>query len=180
MGSEFLSTTDYCGIHLTDMLFPEGRDEIVFGTLSNRVTALNAKDGATKWDANVGDEVAAIRTLAGGRLAVATGGGDVMIYDLSGKRLRAATLAESVTDLRVIPFPEHARNDLVAATGEGSVVVADDSLRIRAAAHLADAPVLAVLDAGKQGRDHVFYAVAEAGVYTVRYAPYFLRESRDY
>ncbi|MHB9029672.1 MAG: hypothetical protein ACYC9O_12965, partial [Candidatus Latescibacterota bacterium] len=58
MGSEFISRTQYCGYSLTDMVFldtdGDGNKEIVFGTKYNTIYALNARDGACKWETNVG------------------------------------------------------------------------------------------------------------------------------
>jgi len=48
-------------IYLTDMIFldvdKDGKKEIIFGTKSNKMFALTADKGVTKWAANVGDEV---------------------------------------------------------------------------------------------------------------------------
>jgi len=67
MGSEFLSKTEYCGFHLTDMVFvdvdDDGDREIVFGTKYNRVYALEPKDGAKRWETNVGGEVTVMKTF---------------------------------------------------------------------------------------------------------------------
>jgi len=68
MGSEFIAKTEYCGFHLTDMVFVNVDDdsdrEIVFGTKYNRVYALEPKDGAKRWEANVGGEVTVMKTFA--------------------------------------------------------------------------------------------------------------------
>lgn len=187
-GGEAYSTTDYCGLHLTDMVFldtdGDGRKEIVFGTKYNRVYALNAADGATKWTAVVGDEVTAVRILtepATGepRLLVATDAGELVKLDRRGDRLAAREFADGISDLLVLESPGRARCGVVAALRGGGVVVCDDELLTRASG-ACPGPLSGLAPAGKEAGAELFYAVGDEAVTLMRYRPFFLRKSRTY
>lgn len=190
VGSEFLVTTPYYGFDLTDMTFlavdASDKDAIVFGNRSNSVFAVAAENGALKWEANVGDEVTAIRKItdfATGeeRLVVATAGGDVFVYSPAGQRLRGMSAGRAITALEVIPYRDQRRNDLVLATEDGSIVICDDAaLRVRASVKLGNAPILGVILGGRSGREQTIRGVMADGTYTLRYQPFFLWNSRDY
>ncbi len=187
MGSEFISSTQYCGIHLTDMVFLDvdgcGKKEIVFGTKYNTVYALKASDGSCVWEANVGDEVAALRVVtnhAHGKpeILVATGAGDLVRLDRSGQRLGAAGLdAEGIVSLEVMAHPEHKRNDIVVALRDGRVLVCDDSFLVRASASLG-VPLNGLALGGERDGVRMIYAVSGPEIRVLGYYPYFLRKMR--
>ncbi len=122
VGDEMSSTTDYCGIHLTDMLFldadRDGSKEVVFGTKYNRVYALRLKDGSTVWQANVGGEVRCLASFidpASGeaRIAAGTEAGDVVVIDRRGRRLARTALDSPIAGLAVAaPSGAEVRGDL--------------------------------------------------------------------
>ncbi len=187
-GGEAYSTTEYCGLHLTDMVFldtdGDGRKEIVFGTKYNRVYALDAANGATKWAAVLGDEVTAVRTMtdpASGKpcLMVATDAGDLVKLDRQGNRLGRLELPSGISDLLILEYPGRSRGDVVAALRDGGVVVCDHELLVRAAAACAGA-LTALSPAGKEGGAELFYGVGDEAVTLLNYRPYFLRKSRTY
>jgi len=158
-GGEAYSTTEYCGLHLTDMVFldtdGDGRKEIVFGTKYNRVYALDAADGAKKWTAVLGDEVTAVRTItdpATGKTCVLAGtdAGEVVKLDGQGNRLGLLKLSDGVSDLAVLEYPGQARSDIVAALRDGGVVICDQDLLVRASAACPGA-LKALFPAGKDG-----------------------------
>ncbi|MDP2981700.1 MAG: VCBS repeat-containing protein [Candidatus Latescibacter sp.] len=189
MGSEFISRTDYCGIYLTDMIFldvdRDGKKEIIFGTKSNKMFALTANKGVTRWAANVGDEVTAIRDIvdfASGEpmILVATEAGDLFKYDRTGKRLLSMSVGSAISDMKIIPVKEHGRNDIVLTTRDGRLFVADDSLLIRASGNLGGAPLLGITLGGKSEKEEILYAVGEKGISMVSYHPFFLKKSRQY
>ncbi len=185
-GGEAYSTTDYCGVCLTDMVFldtdGDGKNEIVFGTKYNRVYALDAADGATKWSAILGDEITAVRTIRDPErgedcILASTDAGELVKLDRRGRRLGWLRLPGSITDLVVLEYPEQARSDVAAALADGGVVVCDHDLLVRASAVCPDA-LRALSVAGKDGEANLLYGISENSVTLLKYRPYFLRKSR--
>lgn len=187
-GGEAYSTTDYCGLHLTGMVFldtdGDGRKEIVFGTKYNRVYALDAADGATKWSAVVGDEVTAVRTMADpatGQAFVlaATDAGELVKLDRRGRRAGWLKLSDGISDLAVLEYPGRARRDVVATLRDGGIVVCDEDLLVRASAACPGA-LTAVFPAGRDGGAELVYGVEGRAATLLKYRPAFLRKSRTY
>ncbi len=109
-GGEAYSTTDYSGFFLTGMVFldtdGDGIKEIIFGTKFNRIYALAAADGATKWTAVLDDEVTVIDTMtdpATGEefILAGTDAGEVVKLNRRGRRVRTLTLSGGITGLQV-------------------------------------------------------------------------------
>lgn len=189
MGSEFLSSTNYVGFGLTDMLSldtgNDGKQDVVFGTLANTVTALDLASGATKWEVNVGDEVTVLQKMKDPTdgepvLLVATDAGDLFKYSRSGKRLQALNLEAGITDMKVIPYPDHRRDDIVLSMRNGEVVICDDSFRVRAVLAASEDPLMGVSVGQWLDGKAVIYAVSQKGIHTSSYHPFFLRPSRNY
>ncbi len=187
-GGEAYSTTDYCGLHLTGMVFTDldgdGRKEIVFGTKSNRVYALDAGDGATRWTAVLDDEVTAVRTMtdpATGQACIlaATDAGELVKLDRRGDRIGRLTLSDGVSDLGVLEYPGRTRRDVVAALRDGGIVICDDDLLVRASAACPGA-LTAVFPAGRDGGAELLYGVEGRAATLLKYRPAFLRKSRTY
>jgi outer membrane protein assembly factor BamB len=187
-GGEAYSTTDYCGFYLTGLTFldtdGDGLKEIVFGTKFNRVYALNAADGATKWSAVLGDEVTVLDKMTdpvtGEEYVVAgTDSGEIVKLNRRGRRVRSLDLSGSIADLKILNYPGKKRSDIIAVTRDGGVVVFDQDFEIRATAALDESPT-GLLPAGKSGEANFFYAVSDRSVTRLGYQPYFLRKSRDY
>ena len=187
-GGEAYTTTDYCGFYLTGMVFMDtdgdGVKEIVFGTKFNRVFALNAADGSTKWSAVLGDEVTVLDKLtdpASGEefLVAGTDSGDLVKLSRRGRRVRALALSEGVTDLKALKYPAKKRSDIVASTRDGGLVVFDQDLDLLATGSLDVSPT-GLVSAGVQGEASRFFVVSGRAVDLLEYKPYFLRKSRDY
>jgi outer membrane protein assembly factor BamB len=187
-GGEAYSTTDYCGFYLTGLVFMDtdgdGIKEIIFGTKFNRIYALNAADGATKWSALLGDEVTVIEKMAdpvtGEEYILAgTDAGELVKLNRRGRRVRALTISGAITGLKVVEYPGKKRTDIIAAARDGGIVVFDQDFNIRATAALADSPT-GLIPAGEKGESRRFYAVSGQAVTLLEYQPYFLRKSRDY
>ena len=189
-GSETMSTTDYCGKHLRDMVFADtdgdGVNEIIFGNEYHSIYALNAPDGAIKWKAQVGDKVNAMKLLqdgAGGgeRILVATEAGEVYILDRrQGRRLRMTSLDSAITGMEVIPGDAQSRKEILLSTEDGRVAVLDSGLLPRASFQTGLGPILGVYPAGKSGNRQKFYAVGRKEIREILYAPLNLRPSRHY
>jgi hypothetical protein len=187
-GGEAYSTTDYCGFYLTGLVFMDtdgdGIKEIIFGTKFNRIYALNAADGATKWSALLDDEVTVIEKMADPvtseeYVLAGTDSGGVVKLNRRGRRVRALTLSGGITGMKALSYPEKKRSDIIAATRDGGIVIFDQDFNIRATAALADSPLGLIL-AGSNGGSRRFFAVSAGSVALLDYQPYFLRKSRDY
>ena len=190
-GSESMSTTDYCGKVLRDMVFvdtdADGAREIVFGNDSHTLYAMNAADGRVKWKAQVGDKVSVMKLLgagagpgAGERILAATEAGEVYIYDKRGKREAAMSIGSGVTGMEVMNNAAEAREDILFSTDDGRVAVYDTDFLPRGSLDAGVGRVSAVFPAGKGGADRRFYAVGSRGIVEVKYKPYFLHPSRHY
>jgi hypothetical protein len=114
------------------------------------------------------------------RILVATDGGDVFEYDRRGRRLRSLHLESAITDVAVIPYAAHQRNDVVLSTRNGSVIVSDGSFRIRAAWSRDDRPWMGIRLGAVSNGQRTIYAVTEKGIQVLDYQPFFLRDSRNY
>lgn len=187
MGSEFISSTEYYGIHLTDMTFfdadGDGKRDLIFGTLSNHVYAVNAADGKKIWEINAGGEVTVIKQFeepgtSNLRLLVANDAGDISVFDNNGKRLHRALLGSYVTDIRILPV-EGGRTDIAVTTRGGDLVVLDDSLLVRAAHHF-DKPVESVDLIGREGPVFQLMVTGNDFVQRIDYEAFFLRKSSRY
>jgi outer membrane protein assembly factor BamB len=188
-GSETMSTTDYCGKNLRDMVFVDvdrdGNKEIVFGNEYQSVYALSAADGRTIWKTQVGDKVSVMKILeadAGGeeRILVATDAGEIYVLDLRGRRLRMASLGSGITGMEVICHEQTGKREIIVSTDEGRVAVCDDKLVVRASLAAGAGRLLGVYPAGSSGGQLIFYAVAANRVFEIAYHPLFLRPSRHY
>ena len=188
-GGEAYSTTNYCGFHLTDMLFTDtdgdGQKEIVFGTKYNRVYALSAADGATRWSAVVDDEVTVMKNMtdpASGEdcILAGTDAGTLIKLDRRGKRTGRLTLSSGIADVAVIEHPDPKRSDIIVSTRDGGVVVCNQDLQVRAALDSGDSTLTAVLPAGSERETNLVYGIFDRSVCLLRYRSYLLRPSRDY
>jgi outer membrane protein assembly factor BamB len=184
-----MSTTDYCGKHLRDMVFVDvdgdGNKDIVFGNEYQSVYALSAADGRTIWKAQVGDKVSVMKVLEAGeggeeRILVATDAGEIYILDRRGRRLRMASLGSGITGMEVIRHERQGRQEIVVSTDDGRVAVCDDRLMVRASLATGAGRLLGVYPAGRSGSELRFYAVAADKVFEIVYHPFFLRPSRHY
>ena len=189
MGSEFISTTDYCGIHLTDMVFVDtdgdNSREIVFGTKYNSMYALEPEDGVTIWTANVGGEVTVMKTMTCLRdntelILVGTDSGNLFIYDRTGKRLNSIDFGNGITDVEVLNRPEKGRTDIAVSTDDGRLIICDDRLLIRASHYLEGSTIKDIVLQGFSEGDFTFHVVTGAGVEFMKYHPYYLKKSRHY
>jgi outer membrane protein assembly factor BamB len=187
MGSESMSTTDYCDKHVRDMVFVDadgdGAKDIVFGTEYSSVYTLNAADGKTRWKTLVGDKVSVLRNYGTGqaeRILVGTEAGELYVLDQAGKRLKTTSLGSGITGMEVLEYPARERKDILLAAEDGRVAVYDDNFVPRASQDTGKGPVRRILPAGKSGEKLLFYAVGDKSISLVEYHPYFLRFSRDY
>ncbi len=189
VGSESLSTTEYLGKSLRDMIFldadGDGADEIVFGNEHGAVYAVEAEDGRVVWKAQLGDVVTALASAAdpasGGRLIfAATEAGELYKLDARGSRLGWTTLESGIAAMAVVPFAKEHRVDLALGTVDGRLIVLDQDFAPRAAG-LAGGPVRLVraVTGGPDGTV-LIHAAHDEGVRVFRYRPYFLRPSRHY
>ncbi|OGD21428.1 MAG: hypothetical protein A2W03_15315 [Candidatus Aminicenantes bacterium RBG_16_63_16] len=188
-GSETMSTTDYCGKVLRDMVFVDtdgdGEKDIVFGNESHTVYAMNAADGRTKWKAQVGDKVSVMKLLGGAavggeRIIAATEAGEVYVFNKGGRREAMMSLGSGVTGLEVISNGPQAREDVLLSTDDGRLAVYGADFIPRGSLDAGIGRVNTVFAAGGGGADRTFYAVGGSGIIEVRYRPYFLRPSRHY
>ncbi|MCE5251789.1 PQQ-like beta-propeller repeat protein [bacterium] len=189
MGSEFLSVTDYCGFHLTDMVFADtngdGNEEVVFGTKYNRIYALEPATGKTQWNANTGGEVTVMKTLTTSHdgmtaILVGTDAGDIILYNLKGERIRAVSLGRGITDIKVFPATQHRRTDIAAGTEDGRIVVLDEDFRVRAGLSLENAAVKQILAGEYASEQYEFSVVTDRSIQVMSYHPYYLKKSRHY
>ena len=187
-GGEAYSTTDYSGFFLTGMVFldtdGDGIKEIIFGTKFNRIYALDAADGATKWTAVLDDEVTVIDTMtdpATGEefILAGTDAGEVVKLNRRGRRVRTLTLSGGITGLQVVSYPGQKRSDIAVSTRDGGVVVFDQDFEIRAAAAL-DRELAGLALADEQEGVNRYFAVSDRSVILLGYRPFFLRKSREH
>ncbi|MDP2983235.1 MAG: hypothetical protein Q8O92_07890 [Candidatus Latescibacter sp.] len=113
-------------------------------------------------------------------ILVATEAGYLFKYDRTGKRLLSMSVGSAISDMKISPVKEHGRNDIVLTTRDGRLVVADDSLIIRASGNLGNTPLLGITLGGKSEKEEILYAVGEKGISMVSYHPFFLKKSRQY
>jgi outer membrane protein assembly factor BamB len=185
-----MSTTDYCGKHLRDMVFADtdgdGMKEIVFGNEYHSIYALDAADGAIKWKAQVGDKVSAMKLLQGGagggeRILAATEAGEVYILDRrQGRRLAMTSLDSGITGMEIISGAGQGREEILLSTADGRVAVLDRGLLPKASLQTGLGSILGIYSAGKSGNRQKFYAVGKKEIAEILYAPVFLRPSRHY
>ena len=191
VGDETKSVTDYCGIDLTDMVFMDtdldGAREIVFGTRYNRVYALNAADGVTKWTANVGDEISAMHTyidpLSGDcMLLVGTDAGDIFLLDRSGKRLQSFSLGGSfcgkISDIETLTGQKNETVAIVASTVDGLVIVLDDRFQVKASYTVDNVTVRGISVFSVTEKTQRFFVITDNAVFSMTYTPHVLKKSR--
>jgi len=187
VGDEFLSTTDYCGFHLTDMVFVDtdldGDREIVFGTKYDRIYALEASDGKTRWSVNVGDEVTVIRDFTDRgtgetEILAGTAAGDLVLLDRRGRKLGSVSLGGGVSDIEVLDFADRNANRFVVATSEGRMFVCDRGLRMRASLHVPGSAFRDIVIADESEDEVRFWCVTGKSVLSLEYHPRFGTESR--
>jgi outer membrane protein assembly factor BamB len=188
-GSETMSTTDYCGKHLRDMVFVDvdgdGNKDIVFGNEYQSVYALDASDGHTIWKAQVGDKVSVMKLLEAGeageeRILVATDAGEIYILDRRGRRLRMTVLGAGITGMEIVPHEPQGRREIVVSTDDGRVAVCDDKLMVRASLATGAGRLMGIYPALRSGSQLKFYAVAANRIFEIAYQPLSLRPSRHY
>jgi len=189
-GSETMSTTDYCGKVLRDMVFidtdGDGVKEIVFGNESHTLYAMNAADGRVKWKSQVGDKVSVMKLLGTGGpeaaegLVAATEGGELYLYDKNGRRRAMMSLGSGITGLEVMGGGAPSRDDLLITTEDGRLAVYDTDFVPRASLDAGVGRINSVWAAGEGGAGLRFYAVGGREVVEVRYRPYYLHPSRHY
>ncbi len=186
VGDEMNSTTDYCGIHLTDMLFldadRDGSKEVVFGTKYNRVYALRLRDGATAWEANVGDEVRCLKAYidsASGEDRIVAGmqSGDVVVIDGRGRRRARVGLGSAVAGLEILPSPGRGPVKILAGSDDGQVLVFDERLSVSGSFDLSSRLEAAVRIDGPDGRPGVLLLSGKT-IVPISFIDYPLRKSR--
>lgn len=186
VGDEMGSTTDYCGIHLTDMLFldadRDGAKEVIFGTRYNRVYALRLSDGSTVWEANVGDEVRCLKGFVDpesgdDRIIVGTESGDVVVLDRRGRRRARVELGSPIVGLEIMAFPEFAAVEFLAGSADGRVEVFDDRLGVRGALDLGRG-LRAIAPSGPRRGPPRFLLLSEKMLQSIDYIHDRLRKSR--
>ncbi|MFC1508824.1 hypothetical protein ACFL60_03940 [Candidatus Omnitrophota bacterium] len=189
MGSEFISTTEYYGFHLTDMVFMDVDDdndhEVVFGTKFNRIYAVEASDGKKNWEAAVDGEVTVMETFksptSGEKLLLAgTDRGGLFLYDRYGKRIRSTAFGSNITDIVVIVRPGFNRVDIVISFEDGRVIICDDEFLVRASRALGSNSILKIVPVGFEGDNYTFYAVTEDRISVLCYRAFYLKKSRHY
>ena len=188
-GSETMSTTDYCGKSLRDMVFidtdGDGEKEIVFGNESHSLYALGAVDGRTKWKAQVDDKVSVMRLLGAGgasdeRIMAATEAGEVSVFDRQGRRQMRQSLGSGITGMEVLSYASSSRQDVLLSTEDGRLAVYDDAFVPRASVRAGIGPIKNLLVANDKGNKISLYAVGGRDIVEVSYKPYFRRLSRHY
>ena len=188
MGSEFISETDYFGFHLTDMLSfdanGDGKKDLLFGTLSNDVYALNVSDGHRIWKINAGDEITRLMNFTDPqsgeqRLLVANGYGSLILCDRAGKRLSRIELGHKITDLLVLPESK-GRADIIVATA-GGIKIVDHLLALRGTISSGNNLYQKLFLLTNSNTDsYRFAAAGKQSVDYFEYHPSFLRNSRQY
>jgi outer membrane protein assembly factor BamB len=189
MGNEFLASTPYSGFGLTAMVTldtdNDGKQEVIFGTKANTIYAMDIANGTPKWQANVGDEVTAIETLGGkhtgeNSLLVATAAGEIFEYDRTGRRLQQHDFGSGIIDLHVVRYKDRQRSDIVLTLQGGSVIVCDNTFRVRATFHTGGGQPLGTALGQSSETQTILYEVLPDSIRTAAYLPYFLKPSRDY
>ncbi|MBN1290833.1 MAG: PQQ-like beta-propeller repeat protein [Candidatus Latescibacteria bacterium] len=188
MGSEFISTTDYCGIHLTDMVFTDtdgDRDrEIVFGTKSNSIFALEPKDGVTNWKANVGGEVTVMKLFPSTNngeetILVGNDAGDMFMYNRRGERLSSIDIGNSISDIEIFEPQSDFGRDILSSTQDGRLLVCDSKFRIRASYNLEESTIIDIA-AQNYKKNMSFYVITTKSVLLMEYQPHNQKKSRHY
>ena len=189
MGAEARSVTDYCGIHLTDMVLVDtdndGGDDIVFGTQFNWVCALDADNGATKWKITVGDAVTVMKVMddpltGQKRILVATEAGELYMLDRTGKKLNMITFGSEISDIEILTFPDKKRNDILLSTRDGRIIICDHNFLIRASFMVENVPLKGIVMGPEVGKTHQFFCASDKKVHFLQYRPYFKRMSRQF
>lgn len=192
MGSEFVSTTDYFGMHLTEMVFldvdSDGSKEIVFGTLSNEVHAIRAADGERVWSVNAGGEVTVLKLfeeLATGstRILVGSDGGDLKVLSRTGEEITRVDLGAGVTDVEFLPAatgPGGERRDMAVTTDGGELYILDEQLLVRAVHPFEEKLTSVSLEADHEEGRFMLAVVGEKVIYRVAYEPFVLKRSVHY
>ena len=109
----------------------------------------------------------------------ATDAGELVKLDRRGRRSAWMKLSDGISDLAVLEYPGRAQSEIVASLRDGSVVVCDRNLLVRASAACPGA-VKALFPAGKDGEAELFYGVEDKAATLLRHRPVFLRPSRTY
>ena len=183
MGSEYLVTTDYHGIHLTAMCFVDADDDgdrdIVFGTKSRTLCALDAATGETIWQRMAGGEITVLEVLPEeNRIFAATQAGDVMLLTAGGEVVTGRDVGEGLTSGALLPV--NGGFEFALATDRGNIIVLDENLMVRGACRISSGPVMAlhVCDCGD--KLFILSAAGARAVHSVSYTPLSLRKSRHY
>ena len=188
MGSEFISTTEYCGIHLTDMVFTDTdgdkEREIVFGTKSNTMYSLEPENGKKNWEANVGGEVTVMRLFRSQKeseekILVGNDAGEMFMYSKTGERLKSIDFGNGISDIEVFEKQQEYRRDILTSTYDGRLTVCDKDFHVQASHNIENASVIDVVSQNYD-KDMSFYVVTKKGVYLMKYKPNYQKKSRHY
>lgn len=188
MGSEYIATTEYCGIHLTDMVSldgPDGRPCIAFGTKYNRIYSLDVSDGSKIWEANTGGEVTVMEKVSlvpGGPPSIVAGtdAGDIVVLNAEGKRTGYLPLRSEITDIEVLTAPGSDRTEIAVGTADGRVVILDGSLTVRAIHATDGKPVKRLYKGESSTQAYELTVVTGDDIRVLSYRAYFLKPSRHY
>lgn len=183
MGSEYLVTTDYQGIHLTAMCFADadgdGDRDSIFGTKSRTLCALDAATGETVWQREAGGEITALEVLPDqDRLFVGTQAGDVMIMTARGETIARCDIGEGIASGTLLPVGD--TTEFAVATDRGRVVVLDDTLMIRGSYKTSTGPLTTIYALENGEGAFILTAVCGDAVHNLSYTPLTLRKSRHY
>ena len=186
VGDEFLSTTDYCGYHCTTLAIcdadGDGDDDIVFGTRSNCVYALDSLTGETLWRVQVDDEVTSL-TNAGNNgttfLVCTTRGGSVVLIGKNGAVIKRETARAGILSCAVVKYASHSRFDIAVGCTDGSILVYDDDLVLRGVFNSGASPVVALSVDDDDGLCTIT-ALTAGEALILQYIPRLLRPSRQF
>lgn len=186
-GSEAMSTTDYCGKNLRDVVFldtdGDGAKEVVFGTASNQVIALDAADGRTKWMTRVGDAVTALKVIGtpAGReeILASTEAGELYALDRAGRVLRWTSFGSGITAMEPdAAGPEGGQ--IFLGLADGRLVMCHASFLPKAMMKTGGEPVRGIRISREEGDRRIIRAVTDRRVLRLSCPVYALRPSRHY
>ncbi len=189
MGSEYLVTTDYCGIHLTDIVTIPAcgtkKAAIVFGTKYNRVYSLNPTGGATQWQANTGGEVTSMACLDSGSTGeklflIGTEEGDCILLGENGATISRTSFGASVSDIAVLAAPDGISSYAAVGGSDGVVRILDHALSVKGVYRVADEGPVRIHAISSDSGTYSFFAVSGDTVHRLSFAPLPLKKSRHY
>ena len=145
----------------------DGVRESVYGSLDGNVYVVDSRSGATRWTANLGDEVRFCVPVPGAEgtdLVAGSDSGNLCRLSPSGERLWRLDLDAPVTGLVAMDLRGEMR--LAAATAAGRVVVMTPEGEMRAAAEQG-APVTALGAGGAAGEVRLIVGTASGAVRSI-------------